>query len=62
MGDTHTAAVPGIASAPAPLREAEVAMIRRAVQEARGNVAEAARALGISRATVYRKLGAPKGG
>jgi transcriptional regulator of acetoin/glycerol metabolism len=41
----------------APLREAEVAMIRRAVQEARGNVAEAARALGISRATVYRKLG-----
>ena len=62
VGDTHTAAVPGIASAPAPLREAEVAMIRRAVQEARGNVAEAARALGISRATVYRKLGAPKGG
>ena len=62
VGDTHTAAVPGIASAPAPLREAEVAMIHRAVQEARGNVAEAARALGISRATVYRKLGAPKGG
>jgi transcriptional regulator of acetoin/glycerol metabolism len=31
-------------------------MIRRAVDEARGNVAEAARALGISRATVYRKL------
>lgn len=62
VGDTHAAAVPGIASAPAPLREAEVAMIRRAVQEARGNVAEAARALGISRATVYRKLGAPKGG
>jgi len=60
VGDTHTAAVPGIASAPAPLREAEVAMIRRAVQEARGNVAEAARALGISRATLYRKLGARK--
>jgi sigma-54 dependent transcriptional regulator, acetoin dehydrogenase operon transcriptional activator AcoR len=26
------------------------------VEEARGNVMEAARALGISRATVYRKL------
>lgn len=45
----------------APLREAETALIRQAVQEARGNVAEAARALGISRATVYRKLGTPKG-
>lgn len=44
----------------APLRETEHAMIRQAVQNARGNVAEAARALGISRATVYRKLGSPK--
>ncbi|MFN3375843.1 MAG: helix-turn-helix domain-containing protein [Burkholderiaceae bacterium] len=42
----------------APLRETETELIRRAVQDARGNVAEAARALGISRATVYRKLGA----
>ncbi|MFI8615622.1 helix-turn-helix domain-containing protein [Acidovorax sp. NPDC077693] len=50
-----------IATSPAPLREAETALIRRAVQDARGNVAEAARALGISRATVYRKLGVPKG-
>ncbi|GAA4422807.1 helix-turn-helix domain-containing protein [Acidovorax lacteus] len=41
----------------APLRETETELIRRAVQDARGNVAEAARALGISRATVYRKLG-----
>ncbi|MFN4120136.1 helix-turn-helix domain-containing protein [Acidovorax sp.] len=41
----------------APLREAETALIRQAVQDARGNVAEAARVLGISRATVYRKLG-----
>ena len=32
-------------------------LIRKAVEEARGNVAQAARALGISRATVYRKLG-----
>jgi transcriptional regulator of acetoin/glycerol metabolism len=38
------------------LRDVEAALIRKAVDEARGNVAEAARALGISRATVYRKL------
>ncbi|CAN7279507.1 MULTISPECIES: helix-turn-helix domain-containing protein [unclassified Variovorax] len=38
------------------LRDVETALIRRAVDDARGNVAEAARALGISRATVYRKL------
>lgn len=49
------------AATSAPLREAETALIRQAVQDARGNVAEAARALGISRATVYRKLGTPKG-
>lgn len=45
-------------SGTAPLRAAETALIRQAVQDARGNVAKAARALGISRATVYRKLGA----
>jgi transcriptional regulator of acetoin/glycerol metabolism len=39
-----------------PLRDVEIALIRRAVSDARGNVMEAARALGISRATVYRKL------
>ena len=32
-----------------------VELIRRAVDEARGNVMEAARALGISRATLYRQ-------
>jgi transcriptional regulator of acetoin/glycerol metabolism len=51
-----------IARAPAserrlPLRDVETALIRRAVDEAHGNVKEAARVLGISRATVYRKLG-----
>ncbi|CAN7575978.1 histidine kinase [Acidovorax sp. LjRoot118] len=55
------APAPAHAATSAPLREAETALIRQAVQDARGNVAEAARALGISRATVYRKLGAPKG-
>jgi sigma-54 dependent transcriptional regulator, acetoin dehydrogenase operon transcriptional activator AcoR len=44
-----------------PLKDVQTDMIREAVNQARGNVAEAARALGISRATVYRKLGAPKG-
>lgn len=39
------------------LKDLEMALIRKAVQSARGNVAEAARALGIGRATVYRKLG-----
>jgi transcriptional regulator of acetoin/glycerol metabolism len=57
-------------AAPAPaadarprLRDVETALIRKAVADARGNVAEAARALGISRATVYRKLwrGRPAG-
>ena len=42
---------------PMPLRDIETSLIRKAVQEARGNVAQAARNLGISRATVYRKLG-----
>jgi sigma-54 dependent transcriptional regulator, acetoin dehydrogenase operon transcriptional activator AcoR len=35
----------------------ETALIRKAVDEARGNVMKAARMLGISRATVYRRLG-----
>jgi sigma-54 dependent transcriptional regulator, acetoin dehydrogenase operon transcriptional activator AcoR len=39
-----------------PLKDMETALIRKAVQDARGNVMEAARVLGISRATVYRKL------
>ena len=43
-----------------PLKDVQTDMIREAVNQARGNVAEAARALGISRATVYRKLGLNK--
>jgi sigma-54 dependent transcriptional regulator, acetoin dehydrogenase operon transcriptional activator AcoR len=44
-----------------PLKDLEIALIRQAVDDARGNVMKAARALGISRATVYRKLGSKKG-
>lgn len=49
---------PPVAVAPkVPLREVEIALIRKAVADARGNVVKAAQSLGISRATVYRKLG-----
>ena len=43
---------------PPPLKDIETALIRQAVDEARGNVQQAAKTLGISRATVYRRLGA----
>lgn len=46
----------------APLRAVESALIRNAIDKARGNVAQAALALGISRATLYRKLGRRSGG
>jgi transcriptional regulator of acetoin/glycerol metabolism len=49
-----------IASHAVPLKEHETWMIRKAVEDARGNVGQAARALGISRATVYRRLQAKK--
>ena len=42
--------------APRRLKDIEAALIRKAVDEARGNVALAAQSLGVSRATVYRKL------
>ena len=54
---TPAAAFPAGIERPLPLRDVEAALIRRAVDEAHGNVQEAARALGVSRATVYRKLG-----
>ena len=45
-------------AAPQALKDIETALIRKAVDDARGNVVQAARALGVSRATVYRRLGA----
>lgn len=41
-----------------PLKEIQTALIRKAVDDARGNVLKAAKELGVSRATVYRRLGA----
>ncbi|NBX61870.1 MAG: histidine kinase [Betaproteobacteria bacterium] len=38
------------------LQQIQLAMINKAVAHAKGNVAQAAKALGISRATLYRKL------
>lgn len=55
--EAHTLQVGSRAAPALALREVEAVMIRKAVDEARGNVGQAARALGISRATLYRKLG-----
>ncbi|WP_137895481.1 helix-turn-helix domain-containing protein [Ramlibacter sp. 2FC] len=55
--DRHRAVAAPVA--PMQLKDLETALIRKAVDQTRGNVAEAARALGISRATVYRKIGRP---
>ncbi len=43
------------------LKDVETALIHKAVIQAKGNVMQAAKELGISRATVYRKLGSKKG-
>lgn len=49
---------PAVAThAPPPLKDIQTALIRQAVADASGNVMQAAKALGISRATVYRRLG-----
>jgi transcriptional regulator of acetoin/glycerol metabolism len=53
----------GVIPRPAPMLKAiETDLIRRAMQQAKGNVAEAARRLGISRATLYRKISPQKSG
>ena len=41
-----------------PLEDAERAAIAAALEEAGGNIAETARCLGISKATLYRKMSA----
>ena len=56
-GQPLAAHPPRPASHSRPLRDVELALIRQAVAEAQGNIQQAARRLGISRATIYRKLG-----
>ncbi|WP_322998993.1 sigma-54-dependent Fis family transcriptional regulator [Castellaniella sp.] len=51
-----TYATPPSAAMDAPLREVEQATIRRVLQECAGNMALAARRLGIHRSTLYRRL------
>lgn len=58
-GGQHHQSAAATRDAPRPLRDVETALIRQAVVDARGNVLQAARALGVSRATVYRRLGGP---
>jgi transcriptional regulator of acetoin/glycerol metabolism len=43
-----------------PLKDHETALIKRTVTQLKGNVAAAAKQLGISRSTIYRKLGNPQ--
>jgi sigma-54 dependent transcriptional regulator, acetoin dehydrogenase operon transcriptional activator AcoR len=43
-----------------PLKDSETALIKHTVSLLKGNVAAAAEQLGISRSTIYRKLGKPK--
>ncbi|WP_341902620.1 helix-turn-helix domain-containing protein [Polaromonas sp. YR568] len=57
---TLAARLPQPALPAQPLKELETALIRKAVDDARGNVVQAARALGVSRATVYRRLNPAK--
>ncbi|MDO9313612.1 MAG: sigma-54-dependent Fis family transcriptional regulator [Burkholderiaceae bacterium] len=52
--DRQSAALPP--RSPKTLEEGEVEMIRSALDAARGNISEAAKRLGISRNTIYRKL------
>lgn len=59
---SHMSAPNAPASGAQSLRDVETALIRKAVAQAKGNVMQAARALGISRATVYRKLGSKSSG
>jgi sigma-54 dependent transcriptional regulator, acetoin dehydrogenase operon transcriptional activator AcoR len=49
-----------LTAAPQVLKDVESDLIRSVMQQARGNVSEAAKRLGISRATLYRKISPPK--
>jgi DNA-binding NtrC family response regulator len=47
----HTAALPNL-----QLHDVEGLLVKRAMERARGNISQAARALGLSRAALYRRL------
>ncbi|MEP6720341.1 MAG: sigma-54-dependent Fis family transcriptional regulator [Variovorax sp.] len=55
-GDEAEIAAPPLAAAPRTLGEAEIDMIRNALETANGNISVASKRLGISRNTIYRKL------
>jgi DNA-binding NtrC family response regulator len=55
--DNPSSASPSAIDLPFNLAQAEVALVRRALDPTGGNVAAAARLLGISRNKVYRVLG-----
>jgi transcriptional regulator of acetoin/glycerol metabolism len=62
MAQTHATATAGQRTTghAVPLKDHETSLIRKAVEDAQGNVEVAARTLGISRATVYRRLQSKK--
>jgi sigma-54 dependent transcriptional regulator, acetoin dehydrogenase operon transcriptional activator AcoR len=62
LAQPHTTATKGhgMSGHAMPLKDHETSLIRKAVEDAQGNVEVAARALGISRATVYRRLQSKK--
>ena len=55
-GRESRATAESAASLPLNLEEAENALIQRALEQTRGNVAEAARLLGVNRSRIYRRF------
>jgi len=54
--EMRPATTPAVGSLPLNLEEAENALIQRALEQTRGNVAEAARLLGVNRSRIYRRF------
>jgi transcriptional regulator of acetoin/glycerol metabolism len=55
---SQKAAVVGLSQVPQNLDELSRSAVRQALESSRGNISEAARSLGISRQTLYRKMNA----
>jgi len=58
--DAETAGMEPGSRVPLNLKEAEAMLIQQALEQAEGNMSEAARLLGIGRKTLYRKLASEK--